>query len=128
MRKAQPVEGVRSEDGRLNLATIVRLAERLTDRSKKRRNSGGTEGSFGGSFPGYDPYPRNSSVYQFLTLDRSQGPEENVRETRVGRRTVYDERTGIILFVPTGNQVAETAIQQEASRVFHPRGSTGSVF
>ena len=60
----------------LNRTTSVWLAEHLTDRSKERRNSGGTEGSFGGSLPEYDPHTRNSSVFPFLILNGSQSPEK----------------------------------------------------
>ena len=40
----RPTEKVRREDGMLNRARIVRLTEHLIPRSRKRQNTGGSEG------------------------------------------------------------------------------------
>ena len=81
----RPVERVRSENGMQNRAGIVWFAKYLILRSRKRRNSGGSEGTVQAP-PGYGPYAPHPIDFPFLIFDPSQGPEGRWAENESSRQ------------------------------------------
>ena len=74
--RTQPTEGVQSEDGALNRTNIIRLAENLILRSRKRLNSDCSEAPIQGIPSWYDFYIQYPVVFLFLILNHSQDREE----------------------------------------------------
>ena len=91
---ARSAERMRSEDGTLNLASIVWLTEISTLRSKRRRNSGGLEDSEQDSPSGYDFYVPRLADIQFLIFDCSQNPEERQKENGSGGQNAEQRANG----------------------------------
>ena len=80
LRETQPIERARSEDGTLNCAHIVWLTKHLILRSRKRRNSGGSEDPVQDFASGYGFYVPPLVDFSLLTSNHSQDPEERQGE------------------------------------------------
>ena len=76
LRETRSIERARSKDGTLNCAHVVRLTEYLILRSRKRRNSGGSEGSVQDFASGYGFYVPPPVHFSLLTSNHSQDPEK----------------------------------------------------
>jgi len=68
------MERVRSEDGALHFANTVQFTDSSILRSRKRRNSGGSEGSVKSFPPGYDLYILYIFPFLTSTAARIQNP------------------------------------------------------
>ena len=73
---------------------FIRFAKCPIVRSRKRRNSGGSEGSIQGSPSRYVSMPYNQPIVPFPTTDHSQEPplgggEENGSEGENGEQQAY---------------------------------------
>ena len=80
------MEGVQSEGGALNRTTIVRLAENLILRSRKRLNSNCSEASIQGIPSGYGFHTQHLVVLLFLILTHSQDREERRKGNGCGQQ------------------------------------------
>lgn len=82
----QSIGRVRSEGGTLNHASVVRLVENPTLRSRKRLNPDGSEASIQGVLPGYGLFVQYPVDSPLLIFNRSQDHEERQKEGGGGRQ------------------------------------------
>ena len=95
----------RNEGGELNHNHILRPTEHSSLRPRRRRNSGGSQGSAQLPSNGYEPY---------LTI--CSPPISNLRKD-------MKNMMGTISFVP-GHTFAETVVQPETKHTAHSRSSS----
>lgn len=78
--KAWLTRRVGNAGGGFHRIHVIRLTEYSIPRSRKHRNSGGSEASVQSSPFGYDLYAHNQPNFIFLTFDRSQDPGRERKE------------------------------------------------
>ena len=79
-RETQSTDGLRSEEGTLNRARIIRLAENPILRSRKRLNSDCSEASIQGVPSGYGFCVPCLADFPFLIFNHSRDREERQKE------------------------------------------------
>jgi hypothetical protein len=105
--ETRSAERVRNENGTSNCAGIVWLTENFILRSRKRRNSGGSEGTAQGLPLGYGFHAPQPIDSPFLIFNHSQDHEGQWNENRNGGQNSGKHADGYVSFAP-GQNVTET--------------------
>jgi len=98
LREAQLTERVPSEEGTWYRRHIVQLAENLDLRSRKRRNSGESEGSIQGPSSWYVSCVTQLVYFSVPTLEFSQDPERTRKENGGGGGNGGQHADGCVFF------------------------------